>query len=322
MCTALSLNYRRHYFGRNLDVEFSYGESVVVCPRKFDFKFKSDDISQRFAMIGAAHVADGHPLFYDAVNERGLCAAALNFPGYAKYHPEIKGAVNIAPFELIPAVLSSCADLGEARALLSRASVCDRDFSDVLKNTTLHWIISDRTGSVTVESVEDGLKIYDNPVGILTNSPPFPYQLFALNDYMSLSKDQPENTFDGRLGLKKYSRGMGALGLPGDLSSKSRFIRAAFIAANSLCDDESEEITQFFHILGGVEQQRGCVRLDDGSYEYTVYACCADTERGIYYYKTYYGTQICAVDMRRENLDGAKLAIYPMKNTDNIVRCN
>lgn len=318
MCTALNFCGKNHFFGRTLDVECSYGESVAVSPRNFDFKFGCG-ATQKYALIGAAHVAGGYPLYYDAINERGLGAAALNFPAYARYHSEKEGALNVAPFEFIPFILTTCQNLAEAKELLSRVNIVDKNFSDELKNTPLHFIIADSTGAITVESVESGLKIYDNPLGILTNAPEFPMQVFALNDYMSLTREPPQNTFCPRLPLADYSRGMGALGLPGDLSSKSRFIRAAFIAANSLCDDEKEEMAQFFHILGGVEQQRGCVRLKDGRFEYTVYTSCADAKRGIYYYETYYGTCVSAVDMHRENLDGCKVAVYPMKNTDKIV---
>ena len=321
MCTALSFKCGAHFFGRTLDMEFSYGENIIVTPRKFPLQFvESDNISEHFAFIGVAHEAEGYPLYFDAVNERGLCAAALNFPFYSRYHGTEKGALNIAPFEVIPRVLSTCKNLEEARALLSGANIVDKHFSAKLENTPLHWIIADSTGSITVESVEDGLKIYDNPVGVLTNSPPFPVQLFNLNNYIALTREPPVNRFSEKLPLTVYSRGMGAMGLPGDLSSQSRFVRAAFIRQNSVCGaDAREGLAQFFHILGGVAQQRGCVHLGENKYELTVYTSCCDTARGVYYYTTYSGTCLSAVDMHRENLDGKSLAVYPMTVTNNIV---
>ena len=175
----------------------------------------------------------------------------------------------------------------------------------------LHWLIADKTACITLEAVTDGLKIYENPVGVLTNNPPFPYQMFQLNNYMHLATDNRVNTFSEALKLEQYSRGMGAMGLPGDLSSQSRFVRAAFVKLNSLSgDSEEESVSQFFHILGSVEQQRGCCKLGEGRYEITLYTSCCNTARGIYYYSTYDNRQITGVDMHRENLDGTELVIY------------
>ena len=164
-----------------------------------------------------------------------------------------------------------------------------------------------------VESMADGLHVYDNPVGVLTNNPPFPMQLFALNDYAGVSAAQPEKLFAGVLPLELYSRGMGGMGIPGDLSSRSRFIRAAFTRLNSRSGaGERESVSQLFHILGSVEQQRGCCRLDGDKYEITLYSSCCNADRGIYYYTTYDNRQITAVDMHREDLDGSALSSYPL----------
>lgn len=104
---------------------------------------------------------------------------------------------------------------------------------------------------------------------------------------------------------------MGALGLPGDLSSPSRFARVSFVKMNSVCgDSEEESVSQFFHILGAVEQQKGCCDLGDGKYEITLYTACCNADRGIYYYTSYDNRQISAVDMRKENLDTEKLIRY------------
>ena len=161
--------------------------------------------------------------------------------------------------------------------------------------------------------MKDGLHIYDNPVGVLTNNPPFDMQMFALNNYAGLSSRQPDNTFADKLKLNAYSRGMGAMGLPGDLSSQSRFVRVAFTKLNAMSSDtEEESVSQFFHILGSVEQQRGCCEVSDGKYEITIYTSCCNAAKGIYYYTTYDNHQITAVDMHKENLDGTELIRYPI----------
>lgn len=312
MCTAATYQTKDFYFGRTLDYEFSYGDEVVVTPRRYSFQFRHvDRMDQHYAMIGMAHVAEGYPLYYDAVNEKGVGMAGLNFVGNAYYREAAADVDNIAQFEFIPWVLGQCASVQEVRKLLRRTRLVNTAFSDKLPLAELHWMISDREETITVESVKEGLRIYDNPVGVLTNNPPFDEQMFRLNDYMKLSPKVPENLFSDNLTLNVYSRGMGALGLPGDLTSGSRFVRAAFVKMNSVsADTESESVSQFFHILGSVDQQRGCCDTGGGKYEITLYTSCCNADKGIYYYTTYDNHQITAVDMNRECLDGEEIITY------------
>lgn len=312
MCTAATYKTRDFYFGRTLDYEFSYGDEIVFTPRAFPFDFRhTARRDTHYAMLGMAHVADGYPLYYDAMNEKGLCAAGLNFVGNAVYTAVLPGRENIAQFELIPWLLGSCASVAEARTLLAGATVTYTPFSDKFPPAQLHWLIADRNEVITVESTATGLHVYDNPAGVLTNNPPFDLQMFHLNDYMQLSPKQPENRFSDALALRTYSRGMGALGLPGDLSSASRFVRAAFVRAHSASgEDETASVSQFFHILGAVEQPRGCCEVAEGKYEITIYTSCCNADRGIYYYTTYDNARISAVDMHAENLDAKTLARF------------
>lgn len=314
MCTAATYRTKDHYFGRTLDYEVSYGEEVVVTPRNFPFHFRHmGGISSHYAIIGMATVAGEYPLYYDATNEKGLSMAGLNFPGNADYKPLAEGKDNVATFELIPWLLGQCATVEEAKAYLARMNLANTPFSPQFPVSPLHWIIADRDCAITVESVREGIRIYDNPVGILTNNPPFDYQMTNLTNFMSLSTEPPENHFSDQLDLTPYSRGMGMLGMPGDLSSASRFVRVAFTKLHSVSGtSESESISQFFHILGSVAQQRGCVHMGEGKYEITIYTSCCNTDRGIYYYTTYENSQITGVDLHRENLDGQQLSRYPL----------
>ena len=314
MCTAATYKTRDHYFGRTLDYEFSYQEQVTIMPGNFPFSYRMASAPEKhYSIIGMATVIKDYPLFYDATNEKGLSMAGLNFVGNACYNEPAEGKDNIAQFEFIPWILGQCTNVEEARELLWRINLVNVSFSEQFPVSPLHWMISDREKSITVESVKEGLKIYDNPVGVLTNNPPFEYQMFNLNNYMGLSRETPENTFSDKLDLKRYSRGMGAMGLPGDLSSASRFVKAAFTKMNSISgDSESESISQFFHILGSVTQQRGCVHMGNDQYEITIYTSCCNTDKGIYYYTTYENSQISGVDMHRDNLDGDTLICYPL----------
>ena len=313
MCTAISLTTGRHYFGRNLDLAYHYDERVVITPRHYAFPFRSlPAIPSHHAIIGMATIVDGYPLYYDATNEAGLSIAGLNFPSNAVYHPAADGKDNVSPFEFIPWVLARCDTVAQVRSLLVRINLCDVPFSKELPLTPLHWIIADLESAITVESMADGLHVHDNPIGVLTNNPPFDYHMTNLANYMTLSPASPRNTFAPGLDLSPYGLGMGAIGLPGDCSPASRFVRAAFAKAHSVCgESEAESVSQFFHLLSSVRHIRGSVETDNG-YEITVYSSCCNTDDGVYYYTTYENSRITAVDMRRENLDGSQLITYPL----------
>ena len=314
MCTAATYKTKDFYFGRTLDYEFSYGDEVTVTPRNFPFHFRhAGDMESHYAMIGMAYVAQGVPLYYDAVNEKGLGMAGLNFVGNAVYRDVAEGKDNIAQFELIAWILGQCASVKEAKKLLDKINIVNTPFSPELPVAQLHWILADRDETITVEAVKEGLRVYPNPVGVLTNNPPFDTQMFLLNQYRHLSPQTPDNHFSSDLDLTVYSRGMGAIGLPGDLSSTSRFARVAFVKMNSISgDSEAESVSQFFHILGSVDQQRRCCDVGEGKFEITLYTSCCNADKGIYYYTTYENHQISAVDMHRENLDGDTLSRYPL----------
>lgn len=314
MCTAAAYKTKDFYFGRTFDYGFSYGEEVTVTPRNYPFTLRhGGSIKGHYAIIGIAHVKNGYPLYYDAVNEKGLCIAGLNFVGNAYYGKPVSDRKCITQFELIPSLLCRCSTVKEARAQLEEIRLSDTPFDDTLPVPQLHWLIADRNEALTVEPLKNCMTFYRNPVGLLTNNPPFDKQLFSLNNYMHLSPSAPENRFASELSLEAYSRGMGAVGLPGDLSSQSRFIRAAFVKMNSVSGEgEKESVGQFFHILGSVEQQRGCCDIGNGEYEITQYTSCCNADRGIYYYTTYGNRRITAVDMYKEALDGKELIRYPL----------
>lgn len=313
MCTAVTYQTKDHYFGRNLDLEYIYDEHVVITPRQYPLPFRCEEPQHtHLAMIGMATVAQGYPLYYEATNECGISGAGLNFPDNAHYLPVDESKRNIAPFELIPWVLGQCKSVADVRRLLMRTNIAKVQFNQEFPLTPLHWIFSDKSGSVTVEPGQSGIKIYDNPVGILTNNPSFDYHMHNLCNYMNLTCEEARNRFCKDFDIKAYSRGMGAFGLPGDLSSASRFVKAAFTKLNSVSGKtEEESISQFFHILNAVAQQRGCVRIGD-AFEITAYSSCCNTDKGIFYYTTYENSQITAVRLHGVELDQEELYVFPL----------
>lgn len=324
MCTAVTYQTHHFYFGRTLDYHHGFSEEVVITPRRFPLHFRhGGGTDNHFAIIGMARVTDDYPLYFDAVNEKGLAMAGLNFVGYAHYRKPLAEYENVAQFELLPWVLSQFSSVEEAKAAIKKLNVTDAPFRPDMPPAQLHWILADRNQAITVEQTESGMRLWDNPVGVLTNNPPFDHQLLSLRDHMHLSPEAPENRFSGQLALTPYSRGMGALGLPGDLSSQSRFVRAGFVKLNSVSGQaEEESVSQFFHILNSVAQPRGCCRVGQGQYEKTLYTSCCNCDRGIYYYTTYENSRISAVDMGREDPEGSLLIRYPLVRESQIFRQN
>ena len=303
MCTAVT--FQKRYFGRNLDYDHSFGEEMVVTEREHLFVFPEGKLMRKhYAILGTALVQEGYPLYFDAMNEKGLAMAGLLFEGNAVYHAPVSGKDNIPSWAFIPWVLGQCETVAETEKLLQNLNLTDSPFSESLPPSPLHWMIADWEQSIVVESMADGLHVYENPVGVLTNNPPFPFHLQNLNQYLNLTAEEPKNRFSENISLQPFSRGMGAMGLPGDWSSSSRFVRAAFVRMNAV---EDGGVSQFFHILGAVEQQRGCVYLGNDRYEMTIYSSCCDLKKGVYYWKDYENHDIQKWELTKENMNGNRL---------------
>lgn len=309
MCTCITYHNKDFCFGRNLDLDCFFGEQVVVTPRKFTLDFRNTGRAEsHYAMIGMASADDRFPLYAEAVNEKGLCMAGLNFPGNAYYQKAEGRGLEIASFELIPWILGRCSSVAEAERYLREMRIVDTAFAEKMPPAPLHWMLADREKCLVLEAVREGLKVYGNPVGVLTNNPPFDYHRMNLNNYLGLSSGNPENRFADGLELKPYAQGMGGMGLPGDASSASRFVRAAFLKWNSVApEEEAANVSQFFHILDSVAMVRGTVVTEAGTYDITTYSCCVNAEKGIYYYKTYDDSRIRKAELREADLEGTRL---------------
>lgn len=291
MCTAINMTEKPHLFGRTLDLEYSLDEQVVITPRRFVFDFvHAGKIHEHYALLGAAHISGGTPLYYDGMNEKGLCAAALRLPAVTVYHEKKSKARNLASFELIPYVLCNFASAAEAKSALKSANITPESFSGELSATSLHWLIGDAKESFVVESTKDGLQIYDNAHGALTNAPDFPTMCAAFE-----KSGEP---------------------LLGDLSSVSRFARIINAKSNTLPHEKkSDSVTRFFHILGTVNQPAGLYRSDERQLR-TVYTSCMDTSKLTYYFTTYDCRKIRAVKMKNAYLDLDSLSSFPMQRKE------
>lgn len=319
MCTAIAYKTKDFYLGRTLDHTASYGENVCVTPRNFALDFlKEGSMPHHYAIIGMASIPNGYPLYYDGMNEKGLCMAGLNFVGNARYFPESEGKINLAQFEFIPYVLAKYSSVEEVKKDLPRINLINYTYNG-MPPAQLHWIIADKESAITVEYTKNGTKIYENKVGVMTNNPPFDEQLINLEKYSGLSADDVKDVYTDDPESGCYTHGTGAIGLPGDLTSPSRFVRAAFIKQNTVSGNgESESVSRFFHILGSIEQPKGACRTKDG-YLMTVYSSCMNADKGIYYYTTYENRCITGVDMHKRDLDGSEIFAHPVKREETII---
>ena len=289
MCTAIS---KSGLFGRTLDLEGSRGEEAVIMPRRSPIRFlRESDMAQHPAIIGCALVNEGVPLWFDAVNEYGLAAAGLNFPEYATYLEPKADKINLASFELIPFVLSKCRNLREAEELLKHCNITADSVSPAFPATPLHWMIADREGCIAVEPTAGGLIVYNNPFGVLTNSPPFPVHR---DNAMLHPKMTPSS----------------ASGLPGDWSSESRFLRALFAKKYTA----GGGVNDYFHIMDTVAVPNGCSKKD----WHTVYTSSADLERGDYYFMTYEDRRIRKVSLADAELDSDELFRFSMRGEEDL----
>ena len=255
-----------------------------------------------------AHIVDNYPLFYDAMNEHSLAIAGLNFVNNAYYHKVQDEKKNIAQFEFISYILANYKNIDEIIKDFDNLNIVDTQYNKSYPTASLHWIIKDTHKCIVIESTKDGMFYYENKLGVLTNNPPFNYQLENLKNYQYLTNE--DNNINEQI---DYSRGKGAVGLPGDLSSKSRFVRVAFTTYFSIADDTEEaNVNQFFHILDSVNQTRGCCKVND-KYEITIYSSCMNLKQSIYYYKTYDNFTINGIKLKNENLDTIDLITFEIK---------
>ena len=312
MCTAIRYQNKDHYFGRNLDADFSFNERVVITPRNHLFSLRNGtEFKTKFAMIGVATVLNDQPLYYEAANEKGLAVAGLNFPGNAEYLPPQPGRTNLASFEFLPWLLGQAQTVSEVRELLKDLVLTNIPFSAEIPVPPLHFMISDRECSIVVEPRADGLHVYENPFDVITNNPPFDFHLWNMRQYRHLSPSIDPVRFSQQYPLEKFCVGMGSIGLPGDTSSASRFVRTAFNLTNSKSEPtEESQVSQFFHVLDSVAMVRGSTVTPNGTNDITLYSCCINLDKGILYYKTYDNSQLTAICMDRVDLDADHLYVY------------
>lgn len=279
-------------------------------------KWKTTYAAVGMGMVGNSYLADG-------VNDQGLASGLFYHPGYAKYadvQPGDEGRV-IAPFQLISFLLTTCATVEDARLALENIVVAPTVFKEMGFVPPIHAIVRDASGgSIVVEFLNGKTVVYDNPVGVITNDPTFDWHLTNLANYINLSATNVPPIKVGDLQMTQLGQGSGLLGLPGDYTPPSRFVRAvAFTNAADKPANATEAINTAFHILDSFDIVKGAVRSAHGSSDpadFTQWTSAADMKGGRYYFRTYANPQIRVVDLNNIDLAAGQVLHLPIDDKE------
>ncbi|MGL5616980.1 MAG: choloylglycine hydrolase [Sarcina sp.] len=325
MCTALTLitKDKERLFGRNMDIEYSFNQSVGIVPRNFSYENRVAKTNEKtkYAIVGMMTVMENHPMLADGMNEAGLAIAGLNFPGYAHYETTTKeGKINLSVSDFMLWILANFNSLEEVKKELDNLNITNTPFNETTPVPTLHWMITDRSGkSIVVENTINGMKVFDNNIGVLTNSPTFDWHTTNLRQYINLNAEQPTKTIAwSSQELNPLGQGVGLLGLPGDFTPASRFIRVAYLRHTALkYHKDSLDLNEFFHILNNVAMIRGSVRTPEKS-DITLYSSCMNLNTNVYYYNNYKNNQLNAVSLHNEDLNSKSIKLFNYNENINI----
>lgn len=325
MCTGLMLKTKdgNHLFGRNMDIEFSFNQSIIFLPRNYVGVNTETGrrVEPKYAVLGMGTVFNSYPTFADGFNEKGLAAAGLNFPQYA-YYPleEEEGKINVPQYDFLLWILANFETVDELKEALKNTLIVDETISKKVSNSTLHWMVTDITGkAIVIEQSKEGLKVFDNHVGVLTNSPTFDWHITNLNQYVNLRYSHADELTLGEQNLKALGVGTGLVGLPGDFTPASRFVRAAFLRDAMIKNSQDTiDMTEFFHILNNVAMINGSVLTAANKKDITQYSSCMNLEEQTYSYNTYENNQINVIDMKKEDINGTEMKIYKYNTTLNV----
>ena len=317
MCTSIRFTGKdgNMFFGRNLDWSCSYGEQVLVTPRGYRRSWAFGEGAPEaceHAIIGTGVVAQNTPLYFDCANEAGLAVAGLNFPGFARYEDGPReGKVNVAAYEFPLWLASRFETVEDAEAALPDVALVAQPVSDAYPVSFLHWMVADAHRSIVVEYGEGGMSVFRNNADVLANQPGFAWHSENLRNYLTLTSRFPAPTQWGAASLEAYGSGFGMRGLPGDYSSPSRFVRAAYLNARyPEKADEGQNVLRLFHTLGGVSMVEGAAQMENGFFEKTVYTCGYSAATRTYYFNGYEDPAIKYVSLADVDAQGEQL-LFP-----------
>ncbi|WP_442283049.1 linear amide C-N hydrolase [Variovorax sp. M-6] len=314
-------------YGRTMEFAFPLQSSAIVVPRQYAMAATGPEgkpgmaWKSRYAVVGVN--ALGITTVIDGMNEKGLAGGALYFPGFAGYADPAKThpAKSLAPWDFIGWALTSFATVAEVKAALSGILIVDVKQPNLGIVPPLHYTLHDASGaSIVVEPVDGVLKVYDNPLGVMTNSPPFDWHMTNLRNYVKLSAaNAPDLKLEGQT-ITPLGQGSGMLGIPGDPTPPSRFVRAlgyTLSAQRRQGGIESVRLTE--HILNNFDIPIGWIKEGSGNetskvpLEYTQWSTIADLSNRKFYVKTYDDPTLRSIDLMSFDLNAKSLTTAAFK---------
>jgi choloylglycine hydrolase len=318
---------------RTLEFGIEMDSNVIVVPRGFERVGTTPDgkpglrWSTKYASVGANGV--GLPIMLDGVNEKGLAAGLFYFPGTAGYmrYAEADAGKTLAPWELGSWMLENFATVEEVKTALSKVVVP----KVVLKAwgfcPGVHYVVTDATGAaIVVEYVGGQLHVYDNPLGVITNNPSFDWHMTNLRNYIKFSPTNAPPLQLGGVTLSGFGEGTGMLGMPGDFTPPSRFVRAVAYSYSAVPTKTGEEVVlQAFHLLNNFDIPKGSIRSGEKDShgnvmaDQTLWTSVCDLKAKKFYFRTYANSQIRSVDLNAMAVDGGEIQTISMQGDEVIL---
>lgn len=321
-CTGLMLNTKdqKYVHGRTLEFAIELDATLAVIPREYAFKGATFDYTSKYGVLGT--ITFDHLAILDGINEKGLSVGTFFFPGFAGYvkNTNENKKKGLSPADFPNWIITQFGTIEELKAALSTISIVEEKVPGWGETAPpFHYIVYDKTGHcIVIEPVNGELNVYDNPLGVLTNSPQFDWHLTNLRNFINLTAINAKPFKFRGLEFTGFGQGSGMVGLPGDFTPPSRFVRATIYSAVALPSATSEEaIFQTFHILNQFDIPVGAIREESNGKvysDYTMLTCARDPANLTYYFKTYDDSTIRVADLKKFDLQAKDVKYMKMNS--------
>jgi choloylglycine hydrolase len=318
---------------RTMEFAIDIKSDVLVIPRGYARTGSTPDGKDgmkwkaKYASVGANGV--GKPMLFDGVNEKGLSAGLFYFPTSAKYMPytSADASKTVAPWELGSYLLENFATVEEVRANIGKVVVPPVVYEGWGFVPEVHYIVQDASGSsIVIEYLDGKVHVFDDPLGAMANSPSFDWHMTNLRNYVNFSMTNVPPIKLGSVTLKPFGQGSGMLGMPGDFTPPSRFVRAVAFSQSVLPSVAGQDaVLQAFHVLNQFDIPKGAAREHEKDEhgnvqaDYTIWTSASDLRTRRFYFRTYDNSQIRMVDLMKMNLDAKDIVTFSMKGDEAIV---
>lgn len=327
MCTSLTYENSQgdHFLARTMDFAFELGGQPVFMPRNQKIQGDAGAFTTKYGFIGAGRNLS-HYMFVDGVNEFGLGVAALYFPQYAQYQKTAPAdKLGLAPHDVTAWALGNAKSVADLRELVRHIQILDVPVALLGLTTPLHFIFSDPTGDTAVlEATSEDLRLIDDPVGVMTNAPQLSWHLQNLSTYGTMqAAERPLHDYMG-FSLKTQGPGTGALGLPGDYTSPSRFVRTVYNKHYSLPTSGTPATLNLLqHLLDSVTIPKGVKLKADGKSDYTQYRGYANLDDRTYFMEPYDNQELQGIHLTDEMLNDWDTPVeYPLDHQAHVKYMN